>query len=49
VTLGPGEWPDPVAVRLHAGISDSERADVHELDLLGDRATVRAAAVTTAP
>jgi nicotinamide-nucleotide amidase len=44
--------PDPVdgyaPGRVYLGISDGRRTDVVELDLRGDRATVRAAAVTAA-
>ena len=44
--------PDPVdghgPGRVYLGISDGRRTDVVELDLPGDRAAVRAAAVTTA-
>lgn len=41
--------PDPVdghaPGRVYLGIADGQRTDVHELDLPGDRAAVRAAAV----
>jgi len=41
--------PDPVdghaPGRVYLGITDGQRTDVHELDLPGDRAAVRAAAV----
>ena len=44
--------PDPVdghaPGRVYLGIADGERTDVHELDLAGDRAAVRVAAVLTA-
>jgi nicotinamide-nucleotide amidase len=44
--------PDPVdghgPGRVYLGIADGRRTDVHELDLPGDRATVRATAVATA-
>jgi nicotinamide-nucleotide amidase len=44
--------PDPVdghpPGRVYLGIADRVRTDAHEMDLPGDRATVRAAAVTTA-
>ena len=44
--------PDPVdghgPGRVYLGISDGRRTDVHELDLPGDRAAVRAGAVETA-
>lgn len=44
--------PDPVdghgPGRVYLGIADGRRADVHELDLTGDRSAVRAAAVAAA-
>ena len=44
--------PDPVdghgPGRVYLGISDGERTGVTELDLLGDRAAVRAGAVAAA-
>ncbi len=44
--------PDPVdghgPGRVYLGIADGRRSDVHRLDLRGDRAAVRAAAVDTA-
>lgn len=36
------------AGRVYLGIADGSRTDVHELDLAGDRAAVRAGAVATA-
>jgi nicotinamide-nucleotide amidase len=44
--------PDPVdghgPGRVYLGIADGRRTDVHELDLIGDRSAVRAAAVAAA-
>jgi nicotinamide-nucleotide amidase len=44
--------PDPVdghaPGRVYLGVADSDRTEVHELDLAGDRAAVRAAAVSAA-
>ena len=44
--------PDPVdghgPGRVYLGVADGHSTDVHELDLTGDRAAVRAAAVATA-
>jgi nicotinamide-nucleotide amidase len=44
--------PDPVdgyaPGRVYLGVADGERTDVHQLDLAGDRATVRASAVAAA-
>ena len=44
--------PDPVdghgPGRVYLGVADGHHTDVHEIDLTGDRAAVRAAAVATA-